>query len=82
LDSKSPLGSAATETDNKSCSNNPLGYAERVFEFMAVFGAITDILAIKVGHDTGNKAATGCTVVLCEQGAVADVPAARGVSKC
>jgi len=49
---------------------------------MAVFGAITDILAIKVGHDTGNKAATGCTVVLCEQGAVADVPAARGVSKC
>jgi L-aminopeptidase/D-esterase-like protein len=62
-----------TETDNRSCLNNPLGYAERVFEFMAMFGAITDILGIKVGHYTDKKAATGCTVILCEQGAVAGV---------
>jgi len=28
---KSPLGSAVTETDKRSCVDNPLGYAERVF---------------------------------------------------
>jgi L-aminopeptidase/D-esterase-like protein len=40
---------------------------------MAMFGAITDVLGIKVGHYTDKKAATGCTVILCEQGAVAGV---------
>lgn len=43
------------------------------FGFMAMFGAITDVLGIKVGHYTDKKAATGCTVILCEQGAVAGV---------
>lgn len=35
--------------------------------------AITDVPGIKVGHYTDKTGATGCTVVLCEQGAVAGV---------
>jgi L-aminopeptidase/D-esterase-like protein len=35
--------------------------------------AITDVPGIKVGHYTDLEAATGCTVVLCEQGAVGGV---------
>lgn len=34
---------------------------------------ITDIPGIRVGHYTDREAATGCTVVLCEEGAVAGV---------
>ncbi len=40
---------------------------------MVMLGAITDVSGIKVGHYTDEKAATGCTVILCEQGAVAGV---------
>ena len=40
---------------------------------MAMYNAITDVLGIKVGHSTDRDAATGCTVILCEQGAVAGV---------
>ncbi len=40
---------------------------------MAMFGAITDVSGIKIGHYTDKKAATGCTVILCEQGAVVGV---------
>jgi L-aminopeptidase/D-esterase-like protein len=36
-------------------------------------GVITDVSGVKVGHYTDRKAATGCTVILCEQGAVAGV---------
>jgi hypothetical protein len=82
LNNKSPLGSAVTETDNKSCLNNPLGCGERVFEFLAMFGAITDLLRPKVGDYIDRKAATGCTVMVWEQQAVAGVPAAKDVSKC
>jgi len=35
--------------------------------------AITDVEGIKVGHYTNLKAATGCTVVLCEEGAIGGV---------
>ena len=35
--------------------------------------AITDVPGIKVGHYTNKEAATGCTVVLCEEGAVGGV---------
>lgn len=35
--------------------------------------AITDVAGIRVGHWSDRDAATGCTVVLCEQGAVAGV---------
>jgi L-aminopeptidase/D-esterase-like protein len=35
--------------------------------------AITDVPGIKVGHYTDPVAATGCTVILCENGAVAGV---------
>ena len=36
-------------------------------------GSITDVPGIKVGHYTDLDAATGCTVVLCDQGAIAGV---------
>ena len=62
-----------TETDTKSRFDNPLGYAERVFSLMVMFGALTDVPGIKVGHYTDKQAVTGCTVILCEQGAVAGV---------
>jgi len=35
--------------------------------------AITDISGIKVGHETNGDALTGCTVILCEEGAVGGV---------
>ncbi len=35
--------------------------------------AITDVVGIRVGHDTDNRGATGCTVILCPEGAVAGV---------
>ena len=38
-----------------------------------MFNAITDVPGIKVGHHTDKTAMTGCTVVLCESGAVAGV---------
>jgi L-aminopeptidase/D-esterase-like protein len=38
-----------------------------------MYNALTDIEGIKVGHYTDREAATGCTVVLCESGAVAGV---------
>jgi L-aminopeptidase/D-esterase-like protein len=47
-----------------------------------MFGAISDVLGIKVGHCTDNKTVTGCKVILCGQGAVAGMPAAKDVSKC
>src|SRR5574341_729957 len=34
---------------------------------------ITDVPGIKVGHATDAEAATGCTVILCTQGAVGGV---------
>ncbi|MGQ9625425.1 MAG: P1 family peptidase [Anaerolineae bacterium] len=37
------------------------------------YNAITDVDGIKVGHATDSQALTGCTVVLCEKGAVAGV---------
>ncbi len=40
---------------------------------MVMYGAITDVPGIKVGHYTDKEGITGCTVVLCEQGAVAGV---------
>ena len=36
-------------------------------------GSITDIQGIKVGHHTETEALTGCTVILCEHGAVGGV---------
>jgi L-aminopeptidase/D-esterase-like protein len=40
---------------------------------MVMFGAITDVPGIKVGHYTDKQAVTGCTVILCEHGAIAGV---------
>lgn len=36
-------------------------------------GSITDVLGLKVGHHTDPRRPTGCTVVLCEAGAVCGV---------
>jgi len=36
-------------------------------------GAITDIAGLRVGHHTDTRRPTGCTVLLCEQGATAGV---------
>ncbi len=41
-------------------------------------GGLTDIEGIKVGHFTDSRRPTGCTVVLCEGGAVAGVDARGG----
>lgn len=38
-----------------------------------MFGSITDVPGIKVGHYTDVSSARGCTVVICEQGAVPGV---------
>jgi L-aminopeptidase/D-esterase-like protein len=43
----------------------------------AHMGSITDVPGIRVGHATDERACTGCTVVLCEQGATVGV-AIRG----
>lgn len=43
-----------------------------------MFNALTDVPGIKVGHYTDLAAATGCTVVLCEDGAVAGVDVRGG----
>jgi L-aminopeptidase/D-esterase-like protein len=38
-----------------------------------MLNTITDVPGIKIGHYTDKEAATGCTVVICEEGAVAGV---------
>ncbi|MCX6008740.1 MAG: P1 family peptidase [Chloroflexi bacterium] len=38
-----------------------------------MYNAITDVPGIQVGHYTDKEAVTGCTVILCETGAVAGV---------
>src|SRR4030066_1974189 len=50
-----------------------LGNAEKALFFGTMYNAITDVSGIKVGHYTDKDAATGCTVILCEGGAVAGV---------
>lgn len=40
---------------------------------MTLHNAITDVPGVKVGHDTDRQGITGCTVVLCEGGAVGGV---------
>jgi len=50
-----------------------LGNAEKALFLGTMYNAITDVPGIKVGHYTDKKAVTGCTVVLCETGAVAGV---------
>ena len=42
------------------------------------YDAITDVPGIKVGHWTDRRAVTGCTVVLCERGAVGGVDVRGG----
>jgi L-aminopeptidase/D-esterase-like protein len=64
-----------TETDGKGCCDNPLGYAEGVFGFIVMCGAIRDVAGVKMGHYSDNKGVTAYTVIL-------GVPAAKDVNKC
>jgi L-aminopeptidase/D-esterase-like protein len=48
-------------------------HAARAFFVMTMAGSITDVPGLRVGHYTDLDAATGCTVVLCERGAVPGV---------
>src|SRR5262245_66683245 len=41
--------------------------------YMTQNNSLTDVPGLKVGHWTNLEAATGCTVVLCPEGAVAGV---------
>jgi len=41
-------------------------------------GGLTDVAGIKVGHFTDTRRPTGCTVILCEKGAVAGVDVRGG----
>jgi L-aminopeptidase/D-esterase-like protein len=43
-------------------------------------GSLTDIPGIRVGHVTDEDALTGCTVILCEQGAVGGVDVRGGAT--
>jgi L-aminopeptidase/D-esterase-like protein len=43
-------------------------------------GSLTDIAGIRVGHVTDARALTGCTVILCEQGAVGGVDIRGGAT--
>ncbi|MEN9420427.1 MAG: hypothetical protein RI988_4048 [Pseudomonadota bacterium] len=45
---------------------------------MSSVGAITDVAGLSVGHHTDPRRPTGCTVVLCEAGAVAGVDVRGG----
>jgi L-aminopeptidase/D-esterase-like protein len=47
-------------------------------ETMNLYDSITDVPGIKVGHWTDQEAATGCTVVLCEAGAMGGVDVRGG----
>lgn len=40
---------------------------------VAMYNAITDVEGIKAGHYTDKEAVTGCSVILCEHGAVAGI---------
>ena len=45
---------------------------------LAMFNAITDVAGLKVGHWTNKEAATGCTVILAEEGATGGVDVRGG----
>jgi L-aminopeptidase/D-esterase-like protein len=45
---------------------------------LATAGWLTDVAGLKVGHFTDPRRPTGCTVVLCERGAVCGVDVRGG----
>jgi L-aminopeptidase/D-esterase-like protein len=45
-----------------------------------ILGSLTDISGIRVGHVTDENALTGCTVILCEQGAIGGVDVRGGAT--
>ena len=82
--SGSSLGSTTTETAGESSLFETLRSLAGGFSFSnepqtgafadgEMRNAITDVPGITVGHWTDLRSATGCTVILCEDGAVAGV---------
>lgn len=47
--------------------------AGKALLLLAMYNAVTDIPGIKVGHYADRDAITGCTVILCENGAIAGI---------
>lgn len=64
----------ATHTGNSSPREN----SRAADESDLAAGSLTDIEGLKVGHFTDDRRPTGCTVVLCEKGAVAGVDVRGG----
>jgi hypothetical protein len=56
-----------------------LGTAVGAAETEIPGGSITDVSGLKVGHCTLTERPTGCTVVLCDNGAVAGVDVRGGL---
>ena len=69
----SPLGAAVS-----SASSTGQELAGQELEGWEPSGSLTDVGSIKVGHFTHRRRSTGCTVVLCGQGAVAGVDVRGG----
>ncbi len=62
-----------SDRDGKKKYKRPSWFCQEGFFWLAMYNSITDVPGIKVGHYTDREGMTGCTVVLCEQGAVAGV---------
>ena len=60
-----PLAAALPSTAAFAAANEPLS--------LPPGGSITDVLGLKVGHHTLKERPTGCTVLICENGATAGV---------
>ena len=62
-----------SDRDGKKKYKRPSWFCQEGFFWLAMYNSITDVPGIKVGHYTDREGMTGCTVVLCEQEAVAGV---------
>lgn len=67
------LGKSARASSSSRSKANPVDDPSS-----ATAGDLTDIDGLKVGHFTDDRRPTGCTVILCEKGAVAGVDVRGG----
>jgi L-aminopeptidase/D-esterase-like protein len=72
-DKELPLGSATTETVIKVRLLALSALLRGLFIEFIMRDSITDVVGIMVGHYSDTEGVTGCTVILCEGGAVAGV---------
>jgi L-aminopeptidase/D-esterase-like protein len=71
-------GGALLASAHESRSAGQTSSASGAPESAGSSGGLTDVDGIKVGHFTDSRRPTGCTVVLCEKGAVAGVDVRGG----